>query len=192
MKLKMSEKSLFAILLRSPWWVSMIIVAVIALLSGALLPTQYVVLGVMGSFPLMVIAVMAAWRQRHAAHPAQIAKTLEQLAAMSWRDFSLSLEQALVRQGNTVTRLNNAAADFSLLKDARVTLVSCKRWKAANLGVDALRDLVGAKEAQGADQTLYISLGNVSDNARRFAKDQGIELMPPSALAQMFLDQKKS
>ena len=42
MKLKMSENSLFAILLRSPWWISMVLVAVFALASGALLPAPYV------------------------------------------------------------------------------------------------------------------------------------------------------
>lgn len=40
MKLKMAEKSLFAILLRSPWWVSFSLVAVFALASKALLPAR--------------------------------------------------------------------------------------------------------------------------------------------------------
>ena len=64
MKLKMSEKSLFAILLRSPWWVSLAIVAVFVLASSALLPSPYVAFGMMGAFPFLVIAIMAAWRQR--------------------------------------------------------------------------------------------------------------------------------
>ena len=49
LKLKMAENSLFAILLRSPWWISLAIVAVISLLSVALLPKAYVGFGVMGS-----------------------------------------------------------------------------------------------------------------------------------------------
>ena len=63
MKLKMSENSLFAILLRSPWWISLLIVAVITLLSFALLPEAYVGFGVMGAFPFLVIAVLAARKQ---------------------------------------------------------------------------------------------------------------------------------
>jgi restriction system protein len=38
MKLKMSKNSLFAILLRSPWWMSFGLVAAIALAARALLP----------------------------------------------------------------------------------------------------------------------------------------------------------
>lgn len=192
MKLKMSENSLFSILLRSPWWVSMALVGVIAMASGALLPAPYVLFGVLGGFPFLVIGLMALRRQWHAPSAARVAQTLQQAGAMSWRDFAALVEQAFSRQGYAVTRLNSVAADFSLVKGTRVTLVSCKRWKAANHGVEALRELVAAKEAQGADQTIYICLGQVSPNARRFAREQGIHLMPQAELIQLFLDGGKS
>jgi restriction system protein len=41
MKLKMSEKSLFAILLRSPWWWSFLIAAVLMLLARVFLPEAF-------------------------------------------------------------------------------------------------------------------------------------------------------
>ena len=191
MKLKMSKNSLFAILLRSPWWISMGVVLVFVLASGALLPKQYVPFGVMGSFPFLVIAVIAGWRQWHAPNPARVAQALERAGAMSWRDFANLLEEAFVRQGHTVTRLNTAAADFSLSKGARVTLVSCKRWKAATHGVESLRELVAAKDARQADQCTYISLGAVSDNARRFATEQGVILMYGDELGQLIIDKNK-
>ena len=191
MKLKMSKNSLFAILLRSPWWISMGVVVVFVLASGALLPKQYVPFGVMGSFPFLVIAVIAGWRQWHAPNPARVAQALERAGAMSWRDFANLLEEAFIRQGHTVTRLNTAAADFSLSKGARVTLVSCKRWKAATHGVESLRELVAAKDARQADQCTYISLGAVSDNARRFATEQGVILMYGDELGQLIMDKKR-
>ena len=134
---------------------------------------------------------MAAWRQWHAPDPARVAETLARIGAMSWRDFSSSMEQSLGRQGYTVTRLNNTAADFRLVKGGRVTLLGCKRWKAASTGVDALRELVAAKEAQGADETISISLGQVSETARRFAKEQGIHLMSNHELVQLLLEQNR-
>lgn len=185
MKLKMSENSLFAILLRAPWWISMVVVAVFALASRALLPEPYAAYGVMGGFPFLVIGIMAAWRQWHAPSPARVAETLRQAGAMSWRDFSSAIEQAYDHQGYAVTRLNSTSADFRLVKGGRTTLVSCKRWKAASHGIDALRDLVAAKEAQGAYQSTYINLGKVTDNARRFAQEQGIHLMSENDLAQL-------
>ena len=56
----MSKNSLFAILLRAPWWISMAVVALLALAASALLPEPYVALGVMGGFPFLVIGSMAA------------------------------------------------------------------------------------------------------------------------------------
>ena len=187
MKLKMSENSLFAILLRSPWWISLLIVAVITLLSFALLPRPYVAFGVMGSFPFLVITVLAARKQWRAPSAARVADMLARAGAMSWRDFSALIGQTYVEQGFTVTRLNNPAADFLLVKGSHRTLVSCKRWKAAVHGVEALRELVAAKDAQDAQHCVYLSLAPVSDTARRFAKSQGLTLCSGDDLARLLL-----
>lgn len=185
MKFKMSEKSLFAILLRSPWWISFALMAAFSLASVVLLPKQYVAVGMMGGFPFLVIGVIAAWRQRNAPDPARVAELLRRVAGMSWSDFSGKLERAFQRQGFGVTRLKGAGADFQLEKSGRVTVVSCKRWKAATHGVDALRDLVVQKQALGADQLIYIGLGQVTDQARRFANSEGMVLMSEGELAQL-------
>ena len=83
MKFKMSEKSLFAVLLRSPWWISFVLVAVIALVAGALLPEQYKGVGMLGGFPFFVIGCMALWRQRNLPSPALVEKGLEKLGGMA-------------------------------------------------------------------------------------------------------------
>lgn len=185
MKFKMAKNSLFAVLLRSPWWMSLALVALFALASIALLPPQYVAFGMMGGLPFLVIAVMAAWRQWHAPNPAKVAQALEMAAAMSWKDFSHQVAQGFARQGYVVTRLSGGAADFQLTKAERITLVSCKRWKAASQGVQALRDLAAAKDAQGAQHAMLISLGAITAQASRVAKVQGLFLMTESELAQL-------
>jgi restriction system protein len=187
MKLKMSENSLFAILLRSPWWISLLIVAGFTLLSFALLPKAYVPFGVMGAFPFLVIGVMAARKQWHAPSAARVAEMLKRVGAMSWRDFSALIGQIYVEQGYTVLRLNSPEADFKVVKGGRATLVSCKRWKAATHGVEALRELVAAKEAHEAQQCAYLSLAPVSDTAQRFAKAQGVALLSGNDLARLLL-----
>lgn len=192
MKLKMSENSLFAILLRSPWWISLAIVAVISLLSVALLPEPYVGFGVMGGFPFLVIGILAARKQWRAPSPARVSEMLARAGAMSWRDFSALVGQVYVEQGFAVTRLNSPAADFSVVKGAQRTLVSCKRWKAANHGVESLRDLVAAKEAQEAQQCTYLSLAPVSDTARRFAKSEGVTLVAGEALGHFLLEKRSA
>lgn len=187
MKLKMSENSLFAILLRSPWWISLLIVAGFTLLSFALLPEPYVGFGVMGGLPFLVIAVLAARKQWHAPSQVRVTEVLTRAGAMSWREFSALVEQTYLQQGHVVTRLNSPTADFKVVKGGRTTLVSCKRWKAATHGVEALRELVAAKEAADAQQCTYLSLAPVSDTARRFASAQGVTLLSGNDLARLLL-----
>ncbi|MDO8714455.1 MAG: restriction endonuclease [Polynucleobacter sp.] len=177
MKFKMAENSIFAILLRSPWWISFMLVALFGLASFALLPKEYAPFGLMGTVPFVVIGILAAKRQWNTPSPAKVEAELTRLASLSWRDFANVMEPAFTRQGYTVTRLTTGAADFRLEKAGYVTLASCKRYKAASHGVDALQTLVALKETQGAERAIYVSLGPVTAQAGRYAREQGVELI---------------
>lgn len=179
----MSDKSLFAVLLRSPWWLSLLIAGVAGLVARALLPAEQALMVVLGTFPLLVIAAMAAWRQWRVPGAAQLAATLERAAAMGWRDFADWVQDAYARQGYTVSRLEGGAADFRLERQGETCLVSCRRWKAASHGVEALRPLQAACQAQGAAQGVYLSLAPVSAAAALYAKDAGLRLVHSHALA---------
>ena len=185
MKLKMAEKSLFAILLRSPWWMSFCLVAVFALGSKALLPDPYVIFGALGGFPFAVIGVIAAWQQLRAPSPARVSLALEKAASMSWRDFSDALEQGYKREAYAVTRMKSGVADFKLEKAGRSTLVSAKRWKAASHGVEPLRELVAARQAQDAQHCTHVSLGPLTGNAIKFAKENQVQLIYGTELAKL-------
>ena len=181
MKFKMSEKSLFAVLLRSPWWISFVLVAVIALAAGALLPKEYAGVGMLGGFPFFVIGCMAMWRQRNLPSAAELEKGLSMLSSMGWRDFSALLETAFTRQGHTVKHLNGAA-DMQLEKKGVLTVVSAKRWKAAALGVESLRELVAARDALEARNCVCITLGQVSAKANEYAEQNRITLISDADL----------
>ncbi len=185
MKFKMAEKSLFAVLLRSPWWISFAIAAGFALLAKALLPAEYFVFGALGGFPFVVVGGIAAWQQLSAPSSAHVQGTLAQLEAMSWRDFSATVEQAFAHAGYGVQRLDGAAADFSLLKANRTTLLSCKRWKAAHLGLEAFQALQAAIGEHEADGGLCITTGDITDKARQFAVAHQIRVMHGAELAQL-------
>jgi restriction system protein len=186
-KLKMAEKSLFAILLRSPWWISLLVVALFVLASNALLPAGYVVYGVIGGFPFLVIAIVAAWRQSRAPNPTLLKVALERAGAMSWREFSAAIQQAMTRQGYSVNRLEGQAADLRLELQGQVSLVSCRRWKATSQGVEPLRELAAARQALGAQHAIYISLGPPTDQACRYAQDADIGLIHGNDLAVLIL-----
>jgi restriction system protein len=181
----MAEKSLFAVLLRSPWWISLAISLGIALAAKALLPPPYFVFGAMGGFPFVVIAVIAAYRQFSAPSSAHVAGTLAQIAAMSWREFSTALEQALAREGFELRRLDSAAADFELSKAGRSVLLSARRWKAARLGLEPFQSLEAARNARDASSSICVSTGEVTDQARQFAAAHQIRVIEGMELAQL-------
>ena len=128
MKLEMSKNSLFAILLRSPWWVSLLVAAGILLAARLVLPDLY---AFFVPLPFMVIAAYAGWKQFRAPSAAQIAAALDAMRSMSWSDFSGAVESAFRRDGYAVGRFDGPAADFELTRSGRTTLVACKRWKVA-------------------------------------------------------------
>jgi restriction system protein len=184
-KLKMAKNSLFAILLRSPWWISFTVVAVFALASAALLPRQYVVFGLMGAIPFLVIGCIAAYRQMRAPSARTVEQTLQRTAAMPWREFQDALERAYRQQGFTVTRLDGRTADLQLTLGAQTTLVTAKRWKAGSHGAEPLRALDKARRAQDASQCVYISLAEPNEATQRFARQNTVTLVNGVALVQL-------
>ena len=176
MKFKMAENSLFAILMRNPWWISLLIVICFCLLCLALLPKNLVIFGMMGTFPFVITGIVAFKRQWGVPSAAKQQAELDRLSALSWRDFSAELEAKFVKQGFDVTRLNTGTADFKLEKGGHVTLVSAKRYKAATHGLEALQSLVTQQEAQGADKAMYVCLSPVTAQAAKFAKEKGVVL----------------
>ena len=188
MKFKMSEKSLFATLLRAPWWVSFLVMFAVALVAGALLPEAYKTAGMLGAFPFFVIGVMAAWRQRNAISANRIQELVEQARGMGWRDFSVLVEEALRQQGFVVTRLNDGPADFQIEKNGRVTLVSAKRWKAATVGAEHLRELLAVRESRDAFSCTCMSLGVFSQAAIDLANDSPMQLLGSANIAQLMHD----
>ena len=144
----MAEKSLFAVLLRSPWWVSMTVAAVLALVAAALLPTDYRVVGALSAIPFVVIGAMAAWRQRRRPSAAQVTQTVAAVSALTWPQFAALLEQAFQREGYTVRRGSTDAFDFELERRGRTMLVAARRWKSARIGLEVLRALQAARDTR--------------------------------------------
>ena len=184
MKLRMAKNSLFAVLLRSPWWISVVIALALGLLSFALLPEQFRVVGALSALPFVVIGVMAARRQWHLPSTARVAETHSALAAMAWPEFAALLEQSFRRDGYTVEPGGAAAVDFTLERKGRRMLVCARRWKSARTGLEALRALQAAREPSDAPDALYIGLGSLTDTARSFAAEHRVAIWQAAELAQ--------
>ena len=138
MQFTMNENSLFAVLLRSRWWVSFAIAIAFAGTAVALLPPAYAFAGYLMGAPFVVIGCMAAWRQWQAPSRRASRRPSTAVRAMSWSDFARALPG-----GVPARRLRGAAgrgsgADFEIRKEWRRALVSGKRWKVARTGVEPL------------------------------------------------------
>lgn len=183
MKFKMAENSLFAILLRSRWWVSFLVGAVWALLAAALVPTPYKMVAILGSLPFWALGFVAFVRQYDQPTPRQQQALLADAASKNWQEFADHLQRAWVAEGYEVQRSKDAAYDFVLQRNGQTTLVAAKRWKAATHGVEPLRALHAAMQSQQAQVCAYVCLAPLQDTAQRFADEQHIAVLSGLTLA---------
>jgi restriction system protein len=183
-KLKMAQNSLFAILLRSPWWISLLLAAAVGGLSVALLPAQFKLVGALSGLPFFVIAGMALVKQWHQPGAARVAQVQQALAGLAWPAFATLLEQAFQRDGYSVQRSKDGAHDFVLERQGRCMLVSAKRWKSAQTGLETLRALQAARQQADVADALLVGLGELSDSARPFAARHRIAIWQAPEIAQ--------
>ena len=181
-KFKVSENSLFAILLRSRWWISFAVVALILLVAWFFIPRNYFISAAACALPFLGIGFYTAWHQLRLPGASRVAASIDAVRTMPWREFSARMEAGFSREGYKLTRLSGPA-DFKLSKMGKTTLVCCKRWKAASHGVDILRELDEKREAENAQDALYIALDGITAKARDFAGKHRIRLMEPQELA---------
>lgn len=177
----MAKETLFALLLRSPWWMSLLAAVPLFAVVQMFLPP---VAALFATTPFLGIAAFAGWRQLRAPGAADVESTLERLRAMSWEEFSAVMAEALRRDGYAVTASADAGADFAAVKNGATQLVGCRRWKVAQTGEGPLRELVALRRARAADSALYVAAGGFSANARDYATKHGVRLLEGAELAQ--------
>jgi restriction system protein len=179
--MKLPENSLFAILLRSRWWVSMLVALGAFGVVRLILHEGY---ALFAALPFIVISAMALWRQRHVPSGARVDAAIATLRAMTWEEFARALEQGYQRQGYVVKRVQGAA-DFELEKAGRLSLVAAKRWKASSTGVGPLKELAAAGEAREAAECVYVLAGEMTQNAQGFAKKTKINWVRGAELVKL-------
>jgi restriction system protein len=176
------KDSLFSILSRAPWWISVAVGAALFATTRLFLPD---IAAVASALPFLGIACYAGWRQLHAPGAMNVAATLDKVRSMSWENFSAVMAEAFRRDGYAVTEVFKGAVDLQLEKNGRITLVGCKRWKVAQTGIAPLRELTDAKKAQDAAECIYVAAGGFTANARAFAAEKSIRLLHDAPLAEL-------
>lgn len=187
----MNDNSLFAILLRSPWWISFLLAGALTVAVAALAPERFQAFGALASLPFIGVGCVAAWRQWHAPSRAALDAQGAALRGMNWREFSAALDGAWRAQGAQVQSITGLEADFCVERPTRTVLVSARRWKAASHGAEAVAQLAAAmRKREIAAGEYLVAQGKVSDAARTLARSEGVTFIEGDALSQLLLPRK--
>jgi restriction system protein len=191
MALKISDQSLFAYLLRSPWWYSALIGLTVVVLCLTLLSGQYAVLFTALSLPFFGISAYAAYKQTQRPNQQKILEIAEQARRMSASEIAEKIAEPYTERRFDAEAFPGKAADLILIRGNRTLLLCSKRFKAANTGIEPLKQLVAAGKKANANGYLYVALGEFSKNALQYARDENIELIRAERLAAYFEGQVK-
>src|SRR2546429_9708700 len=128
MKFELHKNSLFAVLMRSSWWISALLAAGIFGATRMFLAAEF---ALFAASPFIVITLYVAWKQLRAPSAARIAKTLERIAAMSREEFTAALEAGWRGQGHEVSRPKSAQAGPQPRPPGRRSPLGSPPWERA-------------------------------------------------------------
>lgn len=140
-------------------------------------------------------AGVSAWKSRtrgKLATRAAADPTASTLNQMNWREFELVVGEAFRRRGYKVNERGgggpDGGVDLVIRKGAEATVVQCKQYRATQVGVAIVRELVGAMTAEGASGGIVVSLGSFTRDAQAFASGRNIHLVTGSELQRLLQD----
>lgn len=186
MAFKVAQNSLFAVLSRSTWWYSVLIGLLFIALSLAIADGQYVILGIACALPFFGIAGYAGRRQLQLPSKNRVLEVAEQARKMRPAQIADKIADNFRELRYDTTVFKGSEADLVIIRGNRTYLLSCKRFKAANTGIEPLKKLVAAGVSEEATGYLYVTLGEISDAASSYAKQNDIEIIQAVQLAAHF------
>ena len=175
------RESLFQILLRQPWWVTLLVAIGIYALARAIFPP----VALFAALPFGVLCAYIAIRQWRSGSMVNATERLDALRAMDWEGFSTLIADAYRKRGYAVHPAQASGYDFRLTQGGRVTLVQCRRWKVNQVGVGPLKELAGAVQREDASHGICITAGEFSAPARALVATEPLSLVHGSELAQL-------
>lgn len=142
-------------------------------------------LGLIFGIGFAVICLIAGWkgaefrRNQQAFLRADI--DLNWVRGLSWRGFERQLAEVYRQKGYKVEETGGGGADggidLKLFKDGLTTIVQCKHWKTWKVNVKPVRELFGVMTAEGADSAIFITSGQYTGEALKFAEGKPVELV---------------
>jgi len=176
------KEDAFDLLVEVPWGVTLVMgVVALFVVQGA--PCQPSIRTMLYFIPGMIffasLVSLIKGLEKKLLH--RKAKTIEEIKAMSWRDFETFVGEVFRRQGYSVEETGGGGADggFDLIlhKRREKVLVQCKQWRTYQVGVKIVREMFGLMVAEHADRVIIVSVGTYTKDAADFAQGKPIELI---------------
>lgn len=108
---------------------------------------------------------------------------------MDWRDFEFLVAKILSDQGHhvEVTRgSQDGGVDvFAKSPKGEIFVVQCKHWQSSNVGVAAVREIVGAIKLHQANKAIIATSGGFTKGAIKEAEQLGVTLLDGQAINKM-------
>ncbi len=86
----------------------------------------------------------------------------------------------------------DGGVDVVLRRDGQTTLVQCKRWRDYKVGVQQVRELLGAMTHERAGAGILVTAGRFTDDAFSLARQNRIQLVDGPALVEMIQSVRRS
>lgn len=117
-------------------------------------------------------------------------QSIETIRALPWREFELLLAEHFRRLGyhvETTPDGPDGGIDLILQRDGRLTLVQAKQWRSERIGVAKVRELFGIQSARRAAESILVTSGRFTPDARAFAEESGVRLIDGDSLEPLIL-----
>jgi restriction system protein len=201
---------LFDLLRNARWWVGPIIIGiaytllawmgpffltnVVDRVSGGQVPIGSTLATVMrtlapwGAFLVTLMWLAALVAKAVDARRLDIQESIETIRDLSWREFEQLLAESFRRQGYKVVETGPGAdggVDLVLTRDGDTSLVQCKQWKQRKVGVKPVRELYGVVASRSVSGGVFVTSGDYTAEARRFAETVPLDLIAGPELETM-------
>lgn len=190
---------LFLVYRERPWWVPLIVSAIVYLLMRlgtlvSLASTPQNPLDQLGTLfaPYAAVLVLlpalpAAWHKWRRRELVDRQRGLDTLREMTWREFETLVGEAYRRQGYAVEETGgggpDGGVDLILRRGGETVLVQCKHWKQKKVSSPTVRELRGAVARDRATRGIFVTLDDFTEDARAEALGQPpLELVNGAAL----------
>ena len=203
------RKSVVDDLLLLPWWFNVILAGIVYFAFKHWLPSiafeNPIFKGITPVLPslavpfaglLLLIALISAFNSWRKGTLLESQRGIETLRGISWLEFEELVGEAYRRRGYAVAETGGGGADggvdLVLRKGSERLLVQCKHWKVQKVSVKVVRELFGVVSAEGATGGILISSGTYTQEAKEFARTNGIELVDGTQLMRLIAEVQRN